>query len=214
MPVQPKGLTTLRRFTRRSALAGGAATTWLLLAPAAWAADTTAETVIQTLIDDAFAALKDAELKKDPKKRLDRLQQIVDAAFDWTRMSKSCLGFHWRDLTEEQRAEFVGVFKKLLANRYKDDLDRFKGTEKVEIRSTLKPSDEIRKVKTVLITASKETIPIDYTLFKSGSTWKVEDVSIEHVSMATHYRDTFNNFLANHTFAEMMEKLKQRLGQS
>lgn len=134
-------------------------------------------------------------------------------------MSKSCLGPAWRNLNEAQRTEFVSVFKQLLANRYKDDLDRFKGTEKVEIVKTESPSPDLRKVKTMLTTASKERIPIDYTLSRAArggkaATWAVEDVSIERVSMAKHYRETFANFLANNPFETMMKKLKQRLGVS
>ncbi|MEN9578891.1 MAG: MlaC protein, partial [Pseudomonadota bacterium] len=53
---------------------------------------------------------------------------------------------------------------------------------------------------------------IDYTLSEENGKWGVEDVSIERVSMVNQYRGTFNNFLTNHTFDEMMKKLRSKLG--
>src|SRR5690606_12921682 len=106
-----------------------------------------------------------------------------------------------------QRSEFVNVFKTLLANQYMDDVDRFQGTEKVQVVSST-PTGPLVVVKTVLITASNEKVPMDYTLHPAGGSWAIEDLAIEGVSMVGHYRDSFKRFLVNKSFDELLAILK------
>lgn len=203
---------TPHRTTRRAALLAGICGSAFLLAPgAALAKPQTAQAIIERMVERAFAALRDKKLKKEPKKRVAKLKAIVADAFDWERMAKSSLGHHWRGLSEEQRSAFVAVYKDLLANQYIDDVDKFRGTEKVRMVGTV-DKDGLKIVKTMLTSASHENIPIDYTLYKGKTKWAVEDVSVERVSMVNHYRGTFSGFLANNSFDELLKRLKRKLG--
>ena len=167
--------------------------------------------VIEKTVDAAFAVLRDPSLRSDPKKRLGKLREVVDRAFDWEAMAQSSLGAPWRGLDAGQRNEFVTVFKELLAQRYMDDIDRFQGSEEVKIKG-VQESGHLTTVQTLLITASRDQIPIDYTLQKANGKWRVEDVSIERVSLVNHYRKTFARYLNNKSFGELLQQLKRKLG--
>lgn len=166
---------------------------------------------VQALVDEAFGILRDPALKKNTNERMKKLRVAVDKVFDWETMARSSLGHHWRKIDDGQRQEFITVFKDLLARQYMDDVDRFQGTEKVNITGVTERGD-LRQVKSVLITASKESVPIDYTMHVAGGRWQVVDVSIEGVSLVNHYRNTFNRFLVNGDFATLLERLKRKLG--
>jgi phospholipid transport system substrate-binding protein len=170
-----------------------------------------AKQVIAKTVDQAFAILRDASLKRDAKLRMRKLREVVDRVFDWGAMAQSSLGAPWRKLDEAQRAEFVAVFKELLAQRYMDDIDRFEGSEQVQIKGSDEQAD-FATVWTVLITSSRDQVPIDYTLHKTAAGWRVDDVSIERVSLVNHYRKSFARFLTNKSFAELMQQLKRKLG--
>lgn len=167
--------------------------------------------VIQQMVDQAFAVLRDKALKTQPKLRLKKLREITDKAMDWNAMARSSLGPTWRGLPEAQRAEFVEVFKELLARQYRDDVDRFRGTERVTF-AEVETVNELVIVKTTLLTSSGEKVPIHYTLHKLGAQWLVEDLSIEGVGMTNHYRKTFERFLVNESFEALLQRLKQKLG--
>lgn len=171
----------------------------------------TANQVIHGLVDQAFAVLRDPALKTKPEGRVKKLREITDKVMDWDTMAKSSLGHHWRNLSEAERAEFVNVFKELLARQYRDDVDRFRGNESVAFGQDEK-KDGVIVVKTTLTTASGEKVPIDYTLHQVESKWLVEDVSVEGVSMVNHYRKTFDRYLVNDPFATLLAKLKKKLG--
>jgi ABC-type transporter MlaC component len=65
-----------------------------------------------------------------------------------------------------------------------------------------------------LITDSRERVPMDYTLYLTGEAWMVSDLSIEGISLVHHYRDSFDRFLVNKSFAELMKQLERKLGRS
>jgi phospholipid transport system substrate-binding protein len=174
-------------------------------------AEKSANQVIREMVDQAFTVLRDAELKTQPELRVKKLREITDKAMDWDAMAKSSLGHHWRGLGEPERAEFVSIFKELLARQYRDDVDRFRGSESVAFGQDEKKG-ELVTVKTTLTTASGEKVPINYTLHQVAGRWLCEDVSVEGVSMTNHYRKTFDRFLVNQPFAQLLVKLKQKLG--
>jgi phospholipid transport system substrate-binding protein len=155
--------------------------------------------------------LRDPELKKDTEARLHKLRLAVDKAFDWEAMAQSSLGPPWRKLDAKQRSEFVTIFKELLAQQYMNDIDRFQGSEQVRIVSVEK-SGVLEIVNTLLITSSREKIPMNYTLQQSGRDFRVVDLTIEGVSLVNHYRNTFSRFLSNKSFAELMQQLERKLG--
>jgi phospholipid transport system substrate-binding protein len=169
--------------------------------------------VIRETVEEAFKILRDESLKKDAALRMRKLREVVDRTFDWEAMAQSSIGPQWRKLDDKQRSEFVRVFKELLAQQYMDDIDRFQGSEKVTVNGSEKRG-ELELVKTTLITASREQVPIDYTLHKTTDAWRVEDVSVEGVSLVNHYRTTFSRFLVNKSFDELLQQLKRKLGLS
>jgi phospholipid transport system substrate-binding protein len=174
-------------------------------------AEGSARHVIEQTINDALTVLRNPTLKADHDGRLRKLRDVADRTFDWPVMAQSSLGAPWRQITPAQRREFVEVFKELLAQRYMNDLDRFQGSEVLTVGSAEQRGD-LTIVKTTLLTASREQIPIDYTLHLDAGAWRAEDVSIEGVSLVNHYRKTFARFLANRSFGDLLQQLKAKLG--
>lgn len=172
----------------------------------------TAQQVVEEMVREALGLLRNKELQKKPAERKQRLRAVADRAFDWEAMARGSLGPYWRELTAEQRTEFVRVLKALIANQYMDDVDRFRGNEDVKVLSA-NTKESLVFVKTVLITASNEKVPMDYTLHQGKGAWMIEDLAIEGVSMVAHYRQSFRRFLVNKSFAELLETLKRKLNE-
>jgi len=171
------------------------------------------ERLIRKTVDDAFAVLKDRTLagKERRPRRIAALRAVADRAFSWAEMARSSLGVRWRTLDERQRARFVGVFKDILAAEYMDDIDRFQGTETVTVDGSAPAGDEVT-VRTTLVTASRERVPIDYRMRAlKPQGWMVVDISIEGVSLVNHFRKTFASALANMTFDALIDRLERQL---
>ncbi len=165
--------------------------------------------LIRSSVDAALVVLRDPALKTLEKRqeRLARLRKIADGVFDWDEMAQSSLGVAYRKINDAQRKEFLALFKDLIAKDYRDDLDRFMGDERVEIKG-VEARDELRLVKTMLITHSRERVPLDYLMRREPAGWRGIDFSIEGVSLVTHYRKSFGRFLTNHSFEELLARLR------
>lgn len=170
------------------------------------------EATIRVTIDEAFAVLRDKRLatKEHRAQRIASLREIADRAFDWAVMARSSLGAPWRTLDPSVRARFIDVFKDVLAAQYIDDIDRFRGSEVMTVDGSTREGDEAT-VRTTLVTASRERVPIDYRMRQDEGRWRVVDLSIEGVSMVNHFRKTFSTALANMTVPQLIEQLRRQL---
>jgi phospholipid transport system substrate-binding protein len=186
---------------------------WLsLVGRTAAAADSAPEALIRTTVNAAFVVLKDKALAGRERRgqRIAELRQIADRVFDWAEMARSSLGVQWRSLDASQRSRFVEVFKDVLAAEYIDDIDRFRGTETVSVDGSVAQGEDV-VVRTTLVTAGRDRIPIEYRLRLQSGKWMVVDLSIEGVSLVNHFRKTFGAALANMTIDQLVERLKRQL---
>ena len=174
-----------------------------------------AEEVMRKNVESAFAVLRDKALagQANRPQRIAALRRVADRAFDWSEMARSSLGAPWRTLDSTRRARFVEVFKDVLAAQYMDDIDRFQGTETVTIDGSAAQGEEVL-VRSTLISASRDRIPIDYLLRSEQGQWMVVDLSIERVSLVNHFRKTFTAALANMSIDQLIERLQQQLPRS
>jgi phospholipid transport system substrate-binding protein len=167
--------------------------------------------IVRSTVDQAFDVLRDQALRKPERRqeRIAKLRAIADRVFDWPAMAQSSLGVAYRNISDEQRKEFVSVFKGLIADEYTDELDRFMGDERVIVEG-VEARDDQRVVKTVLVTHSRERVPIHYFMRQQQERWVIHDFSVEGVSLVNHYRKSFSNFLLNHSFESLLDRLKAR----
>ena len=86
---------------------------------------------------------------------------------------------------------------------------RFQGSDVVKVDGSAREGDETI-VRTTLVTASRERVPIDRMRSDAGR-WQVVDLSIEGVSLVNHFRKTFAAALANMTVPELIDRLKRQL---
>jgi ABC-type transporter MlaC component/outer membrane protein TolC len=173
-----------------------------------------AEATVRKSVDEAFAILKNPARAGSAHRgqRIAALRGVADRTFDWSAMARSSLGAQWRSLGPAQRTRFVDVFKDVLAAEYMDDIDRFQGSEVVTVDGSNREGDEV-VVRTTLVTASREHVPIDYRLQQQGGQWRVVDLSVERVSLVNHFRKTFSNALGNMTPDQLIDRLKRQLPQ-
>ncbi len=191
-------------------------TTCLAALFASWAfvpqlahADANATKKVTGTIEKALVVLKDPALqgKKNRAERHKKLRAISDETIDWKAMSQRSLGVHWRKLDEAQRERFSNTFSDLLAAHYMKSIDNFTGKEKLNYIKTEKQADN-SVVKMQLVTRSREKVPLDFFVNKAGS---VFDVSIEGVSIANHFRGSFDRQLVNGDFETLMKKLERKV---
>lgn len=147
---------------------------------------------------------------KNNQRVYDLVEQIVLPHFDFSAMSASVLGKHWRTANEDQRKRFSQEFKVLLVRTYAkalvDNMDR-----KIAYQP-LRAADGATDV-TVHTEIPQDggfPLPINYSMeFKDGA-WKVYDVDIDGISLIKNYRTSFSNEVKQGGVDDLIKKLLER----
>ncbi len=191
----------------------------LLVLPALAAAkvDQSPRELVMETTDRILKVLKaeQAEIKKNPARLYEIVDEIVLPHFDFRRMSSWVLGKHWRKATPEQREQFVTEFRALLVRTYAAALnDNY--DQKIDFLPLRAKKDATEvTVRTEVEVESGFPIPINYKMYRTkDGEWLVYDVSIDGVSLVTNYRSAFSKEIRNGGLPRLIASLAERNQQS
>jgi len=175
-------------------LAGACLALLLMLAAAAAVADgTDAQALVRSTADRVLAEVKanKSQLERDSSGIYALVEAYVVPHFDFSRMTQSAMGRHWRAANEQQRAALVREFQELLVRTYAVALLNYSGQqiEYLPLRATAIDDEVV--VQTKVSDAGAPPVPIDYRLRRVVGQWKVYDVTIDGVSLVSNYRSMF-----------------------
>lgn len=166
---------------------------------------------VKNTVDNVLNIIKDPKYKGKDKtqKRRSALRNEISKVFDFDEMSKRSLGIYWRERTPQEKKEFVELYKDLLERSYSGKIESYTD-EKIIYYDEKVENNKYAEVKTKIITTDKKEIPIDYRLYFNGKEWKVYDVVIEGVSLVSNYRSQFNKIIRNHSYQELVKRMKTK----
>jgi len=164
---------------------------------------------------DAIKAQGDA-IKQDPKIAYQLVNDIVLPHIDFTRVSRIVLGKYWRRASAEQRNKFQDEFTKLLVRTYVTAMVEFsdkiishaKNVKFLPFRGDLTSEDVTVRMEIKL--DDRPPVSVNYSLFENGSGWKIYDLSIEGVSLATTYRSSFASEIRRSDLDTLIGKLEAK----
>lgn len=159
-------------------------------------------------IDRIFKILGDPEMSGDANatQRKAAVTRIAGELFDFGEMSKRTLGRHWEQRTPAERQDFVRLFTELIQRSYFSKVDEH-GSEKTIFRSeTVDGKQAI--VKTTLLLARGNQMPLEYSMLETGDRWRVYDLSIDGISLMANYRSQFNRIIRTSSYADLVTKMK------
>ena len=166
---------------------------------------------VRSTIDQVLKILNNPNLASQAarEERRSRLRQVIYPRFDFADMARRSLGPTWRRISPAEQQEFVRLFTELLAESYVNNIESYNG-EKILYGREIQ-EQEYAEVDTKLVTKRGEEIPVDYKLHKVDGDWMVYDVVIENISMVNNYRAQFTRLLAKSSFAELLDRIREKL---
>jgi len=170
--------------------------------------------VVKDAVDRMIAVLNDPAYQPADKKQAQRdaMWKIVADIFDFEEISRRTLARNWRLFSAEQQQEFVHVFSRFLGNIYLDRIQEEYKHEKVSFKEQQMTADDKALVPTRIRRQDSTEIPVNYSMIRSDAGWRVYDVTIEGVSLVQNYRSQFNEFLLNKKPAQLIDRLKKKIG--
>lgn len=137
---------------------------------------------------------KDREIRTGNRAKLIGLiEQKVLPHFNFTAMTALAVGQNWRKASAEQKTRLIGEFKTLLVRTYASALAAY-SEQKFDFRPLrAKPTDTDVTVQVRVLQPGAQPVPIDYSMEKTASGWKVYDVMVGGVSLVANYRTEFTS---------------------
>jgi phospholipid transport system substrate-binding protein len=150
--------------------------------------------VKQVTLETVELIAKDKEIRGGNRAKLIGLiNDKVIPHFNFTSMAALAMGQSWNKATPEQKKRVTEEFKVLLVRTYASALASY-SDQKFDFRPLrAKPSDTDVTVNVRVLQSGTQPVPIDYSMEKTPSGWKVYDVLVGGVSLVANYRTEFNN---------------------
>jgi phospholipid transport system substrate-binding protein len=150
------------------------------------------------------------ETKRPPLREKIRLTILKNV--DMNRVCDLVLAANRKSFQDAEYKQFQDAFSRLLFSTYITHMEKYSG-EKVIIQGAEDATGSELRVKVITKTVSpsdNKAIPIEYSLLKSGETWKLYDVRIEGMSLVQNYRTQFQEILSKNTPAELIKRVEER----
>ena len=165
---------------------------------------------LKVAVDEILEILQAEDLRqaehKDKRKQL--VLNVVEDMFDFREMARSSLGPSWNSLTAEEQEKFIGLFRKLIEERYIGKVDSYNNQKVIYIKEWIK--DDMALIYTAIVDKDLE-IPIDYKLKEDKGKWLIHDLKIENVILIANYRRDFDSIMRKEQFPGLVAKIKEQL---
>jgi len=168
--------------------------------------------LLKETMDRGIEILKDASLDDDHK--MTTFQGLLRERCHTELMAKLVLGKSgWTSLSEEQRPEFISAFIQMMTRSYYTKMS-MADLSTVEI--SYAENEEISAKKRVLKAFIKDETDIYHLEYKFAlidDHWGIYDLVIEGISLLASYRSEYSDYLKQHSGAELIELLEQKVAE-
>ena len=164
-------------------------------------------------IDELLRVVQDKDLKQPAKspERRKLLEQTVSERFDFEEMSLRALGAPWKQLSDEEKKEFVALFRTLLINTYREQIETYSGdgVQYLNERVEKAGEKEYAEVRTKLFLSDKSELRLDYKLINKDKTnWRVYDVVIQDIGLISNYQKQFTKIIRASSYQGLVDQLR------
>ncbi|MBL4664873.1 MAG: ABC transporter substrate-binding protein [Nitrospinaceae bacterium] len=163
---------------------------------------------VKQTIDKVLAIVADAELKKNPSLRREKLRETIGYRFNYKQMVMRSLAKNYKARTDKEREIFTGLFKRLLENSYATKIENYQDETINYVGEQIKGNYALVKTQ---IVRKDGTIDVDYKLINEGGRWTVYDFVIEEVSLIRNYRSQFSKIIKTESYDALVSKLSKKV---
>jgi phospholipid transport system substrate-binding protein len=193
---------------RRTLLGAATGLAMALAAPGLAAGAVSPETFIADLGARAIAVLERKDL--DMQEREWELGRLLADGFDMGYLARIVLGRPYRELSEEQRAEYQQLFREFVLKTYSARLSNYAGEELAVLRAVPVGNDEDIQVSSEIRRVGEPPLRIDWRLRPQDGGYRIIDVIVEQVSLVVTQRGEFQSIVAQQGIGGLLTTLRAR----
>ncbi len=145
----------------------------------------------------------------NPVELAHRVRPVLEKFFNFESLTRKALGQGWKDLTPEQQGQAVKLFSEIIIRSY---TNRFDPSSQVDISfahaTDLAPG---RKEVPAVARYQGSVVTVAYRVESGAEGWRVYDVIIEGVSLASNYRAQFDSIRQKGGGAALIQAMEEKV---
>jgi phospholipid transport system substrate-binding protein len=152
------------------------------------------------------AAILESGPVADTAERRREIAAVGEGLFDFEEMSRRAMGKHWRLMSTHERAEFTGLFKRLLETLYLRTIEGYAGARITYLASPRQGS--VAEVRTEIRPRRGATVRVVYRLVQRNDQWAVYDVVVDGVGVVANYRSQFARMVETESLTALLDTMR------
>jgi phospholipid transport system substrate-binding protein len=146
-------------------------------------------TFVKQTTDRGLSFLANPNLGEAQKRS--EFRSLLNSSFDLDTIGRFALGKFWNTATPAERAEYMGLFRKMVVDTYSNRFSEYKG-QVLEVLSSRKVGNDYLVASVMRQPKGGGTdVKIDWRVRNKGAGFKIVDVIVEGVSMSVTQRSDF-----------------------
>ena len=184
----------------------------LLIAVPAFAQELSPEDLVRKVTADVLDSIKaDKQLQAgDRKKALALAEQKILPLVDFREAATLAMGKSWYTATPAQQDQVVKEFREMLVRIYSNAIDVYRGQTLTVLPVRMQPGATDVTVRNRYIREGAPPVPVEYSMKKTPTGWKIYDISVEGVSLVLTYRAEFESIVRASGVDGLLKQLAQK----
>ena len=143
--------------------------------------------------------------------RVKRMRTLLAETFDVKAISKFVLGIYWRRTTEDQRAEFLKLYKTVVSHSYAKLFKKYSG-ETFEVIRQVSVAGGGSIVYGRINRMNGSPVAVELQVVKNSGTYKAVDIKFEGVSMPLAHRKEYSSVIRRNrgNVASLLNVLREK----
>ncbi len=171
-----------------------------------------AQTFVESLADEAIAALTTAGASRD--QRENRARELLARYFAVDTIGRWVLGRYWQQATAAEQADYLTLFEDLIVTTYVDRFSRYSGERLTVSRSVVdENSGDVLVFSEITRPAGGQPVEVGWRVRARDATMKIVDVYVEGVSLGQTQRSEFASVIRNSggKVAGLLDEMRRRV---
>ncbi len=168
------------------------------------------EDEIRTLLEARDAEIKstlgDAQAGNLSAQQRATLKTLVNGVIDFRAMGQAALGPYWKDLSADQKNEFIEVFSDIVREQSLANLEPYRAEVTYK---NIDVTDDNAYVTTTTV-YDGEPITVEYAMHYADGEWRATDIIIDQVSTVGGYERSFQTVIRKKGFDALMTSLRKK----
>ncbi|MBB4264773.1 MlaC/ttg2D family ABC transporter substrate-binding protein [Roseospira visakhapatnamensis] len=145
------------------------------------------------------------------KERIGRFETLLDEAFDLEAVGRFVVGRAWRTASEEERTEFLRLFKEFNVYNWGSRFDEY-GGQQLHVRNVVPDGDKGHFIETEIGAKEGNPFVVTWRVRQRAGGLRIVDLSVEGIWMSQTWRSEYASVLKKEgTVAGLNAVLEQRL---